>query len=217
MQLTIRQENESDWRETEDVVREAFWNVYMPGASEHFLVHRMRHCPALVPELNLVAVADGRIVGHVMNLKACIEGDDGLSHEVLSLGPIAVLPQYQGRGIGARLIAEVKAIAKNLGYRAILLCGNPAYYLKLGFEPAEKYGIRNAENMWMTALHVCSLDDGALASIAGRYFEDPVYQVNEKDVEAFDRQFPVKELKTGTPSQRLFLEIASQCRPYAEK
>ena len=92
--LEIREERLSEYRETENVVREAFWNVYSPGCDDHYLVHQIRKSPAFIPELSLVALDNGRIIGYVTNLKSYIEGDDGKRYEVLSLGPIAVLPEY---------------------------------------------------------------------------------------------------------------------------
>lgn len=212
----IREEKLSEQRETENVVREAFWNVYSPGCSEHYLVHRIRQCPAFIPQLNLVAVKNGTIIGHVMNIKSYINGDDGKCYEVVSLGPVSVLPQYQREGIGTGLISEVKKIAKKLGYRAILLYGNPVFYLKQGFEPAEKYGIRNSENMFAAALHVCGLFDGALNGINGKYHEDDVYYADEEAVKTFDKDFPFKEVVSGTPSQQYFLEMSAKCRPFEE-
>ena len=172
--LEIREERLSEYRETENVVREAFWNVYSPGCDDHYLVHQIRKSPAFIPELSLVALDNGRIIGYVTNLKSYIEGDDGKRYEVLSLGPIAVLPEYQRTGIGARLISKVKEIARKLNYRAILLCGNPAFYTKQGFESAEKYGIRNSENMYAAAILICGLFDGDLQVISGRYYDNSV-------------------------------------------
>ena len=212
----IREEKLSEQRETENVVREAFWNVYSPACSEHYLVHRIRQCPAFIPQLNLVAVKNGIIVGHVMNIKSHISGDDGKCYEVVSLGPISVLPQYQREGIGTELISEVKKIAKELGYRAILLYGNPAFYLKQGFEPAEKYGIRNSENMFADALHVYGLFAGALDGLTGKYYENDIYYTDEGEVKAFDKDFPFKEVVSGTPSQQYFLEMSAKYRPFEE-
>ena len=95
--IEIRQEDILEQRETENVVREAFWNVYSPGCCEHYLVHKIRRSGSFVPKLNLVAICSGMIIGHVINIKSYIEGDDGKRHEVLSLGPIAVLPQFFNR------------------------------------------------------------------------------------------------------------------------
>ena len=215
--LEIREERFSEYRETENVVRDAFWNVYSPGCDDHYLVHQIRKSPAFIPELSLVALDKGRIIGYVTNLKSFIGGDDGKRYEVLSLGPIAVLPEYQRTGIGARLISEVKETARKLNYRAILLYGNPAFYTKHGFESAEKYGIRNSENMFAAALHVCGLYDGALQGISGRYYEDSVYNVSEEAVREFDKNFPPKTPISGTPSQQYFLEMVNNCRPYDGK
>ncbi len=214
--LEIRQETIDDYRQTEHVVREAFWNVYAPGCVEHYLVHQMRQCPAFIPQLNLVAVQDGMIVGHVINLKAYIEGDNGSRYEVLSLGPIAVLPQYQRTGIGAQLISRVKQIARERRHRAILLCGDPSFYTKQGFEAAETYGIRNAENMFADALHVCGLYEGALNHLSGKYYEHEIYNADPEAVNLFDKTFSPKTPVLGTPSQQAFLEMAARCRPYTQ-
>lgn len=111
--IEIREEKISEQRETENVVREAFWNVYSPGCSDHYLVHQIRQCPAYIPQLNLVAVKNETIVGHVINIKSYISGDDGRNYEVISLGPISVLPQYQRTGVGSKLISEVKKNCEN--------------------------------------------------------------------------------------------------------
>lgn len=94
MNIQIRLEQPADYRETEQVMREAFWNYYSPGCTEHYLLHIMRGSPNFIPELDFVAVADGKIIGSVVFLKSFILGDDDKRYEVLSLGPIAVLPAY---------------------------------------------------------------------------------------------------------------------------
>lgn len=103
MDIELRLETPADYAETEKVVREAFWNVYAPGCTEHYLVHVMRSSENFVRELAFVAVADSKIVGCVMFVKGTIAGDDGVVREVLTLGPIAVLPAYQKKGVGRRL------------------------------------------------------------------------------------------------------------------
>ncbi|MBU5625612.1 N-acetyltransferase [Oscillibacter sp. MSJ-2] len=212
MEFTIRPEQPSDYRETEQMTREAFWNQYAPGCCEHYLLHIMRECPAFLPELDLVAVRGGRIVGNVVSLKALLFGDDGNEYEVLTLGPISVLPDCQRQGIGAGLIRRTREIARRLGYRAILLCGDPDYYSRQGFLPAERLNIRTADNQYAAALQVCELWDGALSGAAGRYVEDPVYAVAEDAVAAFDKGFAPKEKISATASQRRFQQLAAMCR-----
>ncbi len=206
MDITFRLEEPSDYRETENLTREAFWNHYAPGCDEHYLLHIMRDCPAFLPELDVVAVSGDKIVGNVVCLKSFIEADDGNKYETLTLGPISVLPEYQRKDIGGRLIEHTRASAREMGFRAILLYGYPDYYLRQGFVPAETLGIRTADNMYAVALHACELYDNALSGIRGRYFEDKIYEVDKSAAAAFDKNFPPKELVAGTPSQRRFQE-----------
>lgn len=214
MDIELRLEQPSDYRTSENVMREAFWNVYSPGCSEHYLLHIMRRSPNYVKELAYVAVLDGKIVGLVAFMKACILTDGGRKVDVLSMGPIGVLPECQNMDIGRRLIEQAKEEAARLGYRAILLCGEPRYYSKVGFVAAEQYGVRTAENKYFAALQVGSLYDGALDGASGRYFEDEIYNVDEAQVAAFDSLFPAKERIEGTPTQRRFAEVCAMQRDF---
>ena len=74
--LTIRLETEKDYRAVEELTREAFWNVYKPGADEHYFVHTMRSHPDFIPELAFVLELDGRIVGNIMYTKAWLEDEN---------------------------------------------------------------------------------------------------------------------------------------------
>lgn len=212
MNIELRREQPPDYRETENMTREAFWNHYSPGCDEHYLLHIARGCPAFVPELDIIAVHDGKIVGNIIYLKALIAGDDGTQYEVLSLGPISVLPEYQSKGIGRKMIAYTKKVAHEMGFRAILLCGDPEIYSRFGFIPAEALGIRTADNMFMAALHLCELYEGALSGIKGWYYEDSIYSVDEKPAAEFDSQFPMKEKIVGTPTQKRFDFLSEMMR-----
>ena len=75
--LTIRLETEKDYRAVEELTREAFWNVYVPGASEHYFVHMMRNHPDFIPNLAFVLEKDGEIIGNIMYTKAWLEDEDG--------------------------------------------------------------------------------------------------------------------------------------------
>ena len=112
-------------------------------------------------------------------------------------------------GIGRKLITHTCDLATQMGYRAILLCGEPNYYSKVGFVAAEQFGIRTAENKFFEALHVYPLYSNALNGISGRYYEDTIYDISpDKSVE-FDRSFPQKERITGTPTQKTFCRSVS--------
>ncbi len=211
-QPTFRPTQAADFQATEWLMREAFWNYYSPGCSEHYLLHLMRKCPDFVQELDYAAYDGQRIVGNVVYMKSHIITDQGETHSVLSLGPIAVLPEYQGKGIGQKLIAHTRDMAREMGFRAILLCGDPEYYTRAGFVPAERFGIRTSENTYFIALHACELYEGALAESKGRYFEHPIYNVDETATAEFDKAFPPKPILQDTPTQRRFQEIIAMQR-----
>ena len=84
--LTIRLETEKDYRAVEELTREAFWNVYKPGADEHYYVHIMRSHPDFIPELAFVLEKDGEIVGNIMYTKAWLKDENGERKEILSFG-----------------------------------------------------------------------------------------------------------------------------------
>ena len=86
MEIKIRPEQVSEQREVEELTREAFWNVYMPGCDEHYLLHILRTSECFLPELNMVAEVEGKIVGHIAYTKAKIVLNDGGERVVIALG-----------------------------------------------------------------------------------------------------------------------------------
>ena len=76
-EMNIRLEQPEDYREVENLTREAFWNVYRPGCVEHFVLHRLRSDPDLVPELDIVMEKSGRLIGQNVFMRAHIAADDG--------------------------------------------------------------------------------------------------------------------------------------------
>ena len=216
MNIELRLEQPEDHRKTDEIMREAFWNYYAPGCYEHYLLHIMRNSPNFVKELDFVAVWENKIIGSVVCLKSFIAADNGNKYEVLSMGPIAVLPKYQRMGVGKALIAHTRNVAAEMGYRAILLCGDPDYYSKAGFVAAEQFNIRTSENKYIAALHVCPLWPDALAGVTGQYYEDEIYNINIAEAEAFDRSFPKKERITGTPTQKRFEEVVAMQKEYMQ-
>ena len=102
--LTIRLETEKDYRAVEELTREAFWNVYKPGADEHYFVHMMRNHHDFIPELAFVLEKDGEIIGNIMYTKAWLEDENGNRKEILSFGPLCVAPKYQRQKLGKMLI-----------------------------------------------------------------------------------------------------------------
>lgn len=98
----IRLERKEDNRPVENLVREAFWNVYRPGCSEHYVIHVLRDDPAFVKELDFVMEQDGRLIGQNMFMRTVIEADDGSVVPVLTMGPICVTPDLKRKGYGKK-------------------------------------------------------------------------------------------------------------------
>lgn len=100
MKVNIRNEKESDYQAVEDMTRKAFYNLYVPGCIEHYLVHIMREHEDFIPELALVIERDGRVIANIMYTKAKLIDTDKNEKQVLTFGPISVLPEYQRQGYG---------------------------------------------------------------------------------------------------------------------
>ncbi|MGI6084317.1 MAG: GNAT family N-acetyltransferase [Acetivibrionales bacterium] len=211
--IKLRNETVSDYRRGEEITREAFWNHHVPGCDEHYLLHIMRNCDAFIRELDFVAEIDGNVLANIVYTKSKIIGDSGEYYDVITFGPLSVLPEYQGKGIGGMLIKHTMEIAKELGYRAILIYGDPGYYSKFGFVKAENYDIRTPDNMYAVPLQALELYPGALSDCAGRFLEDPVYEIDEKAASEFDTTFPKKDKKSGLPSQERFTQLVNMRKP----
>jgi putative acetyltransferase len=201
--LTIRNEQKEDCRTVEQLVREAFWNLYVPGCNEHFVLHNLRKSDDFVPELDFVAEKGEQIVGQIAYSRGIIKGRGAEDKEVITFGPVSVLPMLQRRGIGSALISHTIILARDLGYLAICIYGDPRYYSRLGFRCAEKYEIKTADDRFAVALQVLELRQGALHNVSGRFIESPAFAVDETESAQYDATFPPKE-KKETESQREF-------------
>lgn len=141
MHIKIRQEKEKDYKLSETVVERAFKNDEYTDHREHFLVAKLRKSDVFVPELSLVAELDGEIVGHIMLTKLLIENEEN-KYNSLALAPVSVLPEHQNKGIGIELISESLKIAKEIGFKSVIVLGHDKYYPRFGFKPASVWGIK---------------------------------------------------------------------------
>ena len=204
--LTIRLETEKDYRAVEELTREAFWNVYKPGADEHYYVHMMRNHPDFIPELAFVLELDGKIVGNIMYTKAWLENEKGERKEILSFGPLCVAPEYQRQKLGKILIEHSFEIARKMGYDVNINFGNPGNYVSRGFVSCKKKNVSFVvDGNFPTALLVAELVSGALDGRKWMYIPSTAADCCEDTaaVEAFDATFPPKE-KKWMPSQEEF-------------
>ncbi len=201
--FAIRPETEADWREVETLTREAFWNKYSPGCSEHYVLHRFRIRPDFVKELNYVIEAHGRIVAHIMYSHSEIVCEDGRVLPTMTFGPVSVLPEFQGNGYGSELIRFTMEKAAALGCGALVITGSPEYYTRFGFVSGHLNHIYYAavpRNDAAPFFLVKELIPGFLSGVSGT-FQDPAgYQVDDAEVDVFDAGFPPKE-KLKLPGQ----------------
>ncbi len=206
--LIIRNERGKDYRNIEQLIREAFWNLYVPGCNEHFVLHNLRNSNDFIPELDFVAEKEGQIVGQIVYSRGIIKCKHGEGKEVISFGPVSVLPAFQKEGIGSALINHTINLAKDMGYPAICIYGDPRYYSRFGFRCAEKYDIKTSDDKFAVALQVLELKKGALNNIPGKFIESTAFAVDENQFAQYDATFPFKE-KAENDSQREFKLLAS--------
>ncbi len=124
----IRDEVPTDASVISEVTVSAFSNMEISSHTEHFVVDALREAGAL--SVSLVAVVDGRVVGHIAFSPVVVS--DG-TPEWYGLGPVSVLPDFQGKGIGGALIREGLSRLRGLGARGCCLVGHPGYYGRFGF------------------------------------------------------------------------------------
>lgn len=199
----IRLEREEEYHEVENLIREAFWNVYRPGCLEHYVINQLRNDPSFVKELDLVMEKDGKLIGQNMFMKASIKADDGRDIPIMTMGPICISPEYKRQGYGKKLLDYSLEKAAKLGAGAVCFEGNIDFYGKSGFSFASVYGIRyhglpEGED---SSFFLCKeLIPGYLDGITGEYQTPQGYFVDESEAEEFDKKFPAKE-KLKLPGQ----------------
>ena len=201
--IIIRRETGADYRKTEELTREAFWNVYRPGCTEHYVLHCYRNDPAFVPELDLVMEKDGEMIGQVIYVRSEIACDDGRRVPIMTFGPIGIAPAYKRQGYGKRLLEYSMEKAKEMGAGALAITGNILFYGKSGFVPAKTKGVRYADDPDADYFLIRELTPGFLRGISGTYRDPEGYFVCEKNPDgfaAFEATFPPKQ-KLKLPGQ----------------
>lgn len=208
--IQIRREEAKDYQLVEDITRRAFYNLYVPGCAEHYLVHIMRSHPDFIPELDLVIELDGAVIGSVMYTKAWLRDGTGEEKEILTFGPVSIDLPYQRKGYGKQLLEASFARAIALGYDAIVIFGSPANYVGRGFVSCKKYGVRTEDGKYPAAMLVKELRPGALSGGKWTYRDSPVMAISEEEAEKFDDSLaPMK--KEWRPSQEEFYILSQAC------
>ncbi len=154
--ITIRPESFDDLHGIDIVNISAF-----EEEDEARLVTAIRHSPAYIPELSLVAEGHDRIVGHLMMFLAQLD-QQSRNVNILALAPMSVLPSHSHRGIGSELVTTALGQAKKRGFPAIVVVGYPDYYSRFGFEPAWLKKLDYNLPVAKEAVLVLELEEGGL-------------------------------------------------------
>jgi len=175
--MIIRTEQQHEIEKIYSLVKTAFESSKHSDGTEQDYLNFLRKSERYVPEFALVAEDSGKLIGQVILTKTYIQTDNGRKEKVLLLGPVAVLLEYRCKGVGAALINEAMERAKQAGYKAVFLCGEPAYYGRFGFKPTNEYGIGYTitvsefvpdDNIPQQYVLCCELYEGALKGIKGK-------------------------------------------------
>ena len=204
--MNIRLEQPQDYREVENLTREAFWNVYRPGCTEHYVLNQYRGNPDFIPELDYVMEEDDKIIGHVMFSKAKITLVDGTEYPSWTFGPISIHPDYKRKGYGLQLLQYALGKAREMGVGMLSMEGNIDFYRHAGFGLASKMKIHYHAEPWESEVPYFlaqELIPGYWGNREGSYCPPKGYFVADehpKAFEAYEATFPPK-VKLRLPGQ----------------
>jgi len=169
--ITIRPETTEDYAAIHEVNLLAFGQEIEPR-----LVEALRESPDFIPELSLVAIEGGQVVGHILFSPMVIETKDG-AVPALTLAPLAVRPEFQNQGIGSQLVRRGIERCRTLGHRIVVVVGHPTYYPRFGFSPARARGLEAPFPVPDEAFMVLELAPGALDGVAGMIRFPPPFEL----------------------------------------
>ncbi|MEX0966339.1 MAG: N-acetyltransferase [Bacteroidia bacterium] len=176
MEINIRQEIPADYRSVILVIGSAFKNAEWSNQKEHLMVQRLRNSAAFIPELSLVAETENRVIGHILLFHIKIKRNQN-EYPALGLAPVSVLPQYQRKGIGGRLIRKAHSIASKMGFNAVILVGHAGYYPRFGYRKARDFGIYLPFEVPDEYCFVIELKEKGLEGVSGMVeYPDEFYQ-----------------------------------------
>jgi putative acetyltransferase len=157
-QMLIRHEEPKDQAGVRGVNASAF-----DTPSEANLVDVLRK--EVHPVISLVAEDNGAIVGHIMFSPVSLS--DHAELKIMGLGPMAVAPEHQRKGIGSALVMAGLESCKDLGFGAVIVLGHSGYYPRFGFSPSVRYDIRCEYEVPQEAFMVLELVTGYLRGAEG--------------------------------------------------
>ncbi len=207
--INIRNERATDYERVEEIARKSFWNLYIPGCIEHYLVHVMRTHKDFLAELDLVIEVDNEIIGNIMYTKTKLVDESGEEKDILTFGPVCILPEYQRKGYGKKLMEYSFEQAAALGYDVIVIYGNPNNYVSRGFKSCRKYNVCLENGTYPAAMMVKELKAGVLDGRKWIYYQSPVFEIDEQDALRFDKSLERMEKKYQPSQEEFFIHSHS--------
>ncbi len=209
MTINIRPEEPCDYRRSEEIARDAFWNLYMPGAAEHYVVHLLRGHEDNIPELNLVIEEKGELVGAIYYTHSRVLLNSGGEAPCITFGPVYIAPHRHRQGLGRELITRSLELARQLGHTRVLILGYPYHYRPYGFVGGKTYSISMPDGQYYTGLQALELVEESFNACAGIADFSPVFEESTTGLDEFDALFAPKE-KTVLPSQQEYVTACAQ-------
>lgn len=203
--MIIRNEEKRDYKIVESMTRKAFYNLYIPGCVEHYLVHRMREHQDFIKELDFVIELDGQIIGNIMYTKARLIDEGGKEKEILTFGPICIDKGYQRKGFGKRLMEHSFERGIELGYDAIVIFGSPVNYVSRGFKSCKKYNVSLENGKYPAAMMVKELIPNVFDGRRWFYKESPVMAIDEEEARQYDSALEKIEKKYQSSQDEFYI------------
>jgi putative acetyltransferase len=161
MEINIRKEQTTDFDQVRLINDKAF-----KQEAEGILIDKLRATGAFIPDLSLVAESNGQVIGHILFTHIKVVKGAKVAKS-LALAPMSVLPEYQGQGIGSKLVKKGLERAKELGYASVIVLGHEHYYPKFGFQKASQWNISAPFPVPDAAFMAIALKNGGLDEVEG--------------------------------------------------
>lgn len=167
--MHIRQARLGDYRAIYQLVQKAFSGSCISDGQEQNWIVKQRGRKEYIPQLELVAEDKGHIIGHILMTVHENHEIESIS-SALYLAPLSVAPMFQGEGIGSALVKAACAYGTELGYRAVFLVGDPAYYSRFGFRSVTEFGLQNCSQIPDIYVQAVELQPDALKDAQGELY-----------------------------------------------
>lgn len=139
----VRQITAADYSTVYNLIKTAFETAEHRDGDEQDYATSLRNGENYIPELDLVAEFDGKLIGHIMFTNTYVTTPNGNRYNTLLVAPLSVLIEYRNRSVGSNLMKEGLRIAESMGYQSAFLIGDPNYYQRFGYKLSHLYGINH--------------------------------------------------------------------------